>query len=395
MRRLHSKHHAAEGRGGTAAAVQVTQFVMREGVIDLGIGHPSISLLPLDLLTEAAAHRLGQGDASPLQYGAAFGNGYFRLALADFLSAGYGSPIAGEELFITSGASQALELVCACFTRPGDTIFVEEPTYFAALEVFRDHDVEIIGIPTDAAGLDVDALEQKLASRRPAILYTIPTFHNPSATTLPAERRARLVELSKAHGFLVVADEVYHLLYFDDPPPPPLAAHIGSGTVLSIGSFSKLLAPGLRLGWIQGAPPLLDRLAGMGLVKSGGGLSPFLSSLVLSALELGLLDEHLIRLRGSYRRRAKALVSALRESLSTQVTCAEPQGGFFVWLSLTGGADADALLAEAVRHGVAFKSGSTFSTSGAQRERLRLSFSFYEREELIEAVARLTQLIRR
>lgn len=255
-------------------AIATTQFTVPENVIDLGIGQPSLSLLPVAELREAAAHRLGSGDRHILQYGAAQGDGYFRQALARFLARHHGVPTEADQLLITAGASQALDLICTRLARPGDTVFVEEPTYFLALLIFRDYRLNVVGIPTDGQGLVIEALEAELRKHRPVFLYTIPAFHNPCAVTLSAERRARLVALSQAHGFTVVADEVYQLLHYTAAPPPPLAAHAGTGSVLSLGSFSKVLAPGLRLGWVQAAPARLAELLHAGLLESGGGPQP-------------------------------------------------------------------------------------------------------------------------
>jgi DNA-binding transcriptional MocR family regulator len=267
-------------------ALQTTQFTVPEDLIDLGIGQPSLSLLPAAALQEAAAHRLGLGDRHVLQYGAARGDGYFRRTLARFLARHHGVPTEMDQLLITAGASQALDLVCTRLARPGDTIFVEEPTYFLALLIFRDHQLNVVGIPMDDKGLIIEALEENLRKRRPVFLYTIPAFHNPSAATLSAQRRERLVELSQVHGFTIVADEVYQMLNYTAVPPQPFAAHIGTGSALSLGSFSKILAPGLRLGWIQAAPARLEALLHAGLLESGGGLNPFTSGIVRSAIRV-------------------------------------------------------------------------------------------------------------
>ena len=183
----------------------------------------------------------------------------------------YGTPVNPESLFITAGASQSLDWLCALFTQPGDTIFIEEPSYLYAFRIFTDHRLKVVGIPTDENGIIIEALEEALQHERPAFVYTIPTFQNPTGATLPPGRREQLVELSRTYNFLLIADEVYHCLHFDLPPPRPLAAHSAEGNIVSLGSFSKILAPGLRLGWIQGPPPILQRLTLSG-VADGGGL---------------------------------------------------------------------------------------------------------------------------
>lgn len=362
-------------------------------MIDLGIGQPGFSLLPLDVMRQASAHRLAQDDTTLLNYGAEQGDGTFLCALAEFLTTGYGMVVEAENLFVTAGASQGLDLLCTLLTQPGDTVFVEEPSYFIGLRILADRGLRLVGIPTDEHGLVVEALAEQLATVHPTFLYTIPTFQNPTGATLPAERRQRLVELSRQHNFLIVADEVYQLLHYTAAPPLPLAHHIDTEQVISLGSFSKILAPGLRLGWIQAAPTWITKLVEMGLVFSGGSLNHFTSNLVRSALELGLQQEYLAQLKATYQRRATALSAALHQYLPDVVTFAKPQGGFFIWAQLPADTDTAQLLERAVVNNVAFQPGIRFSSQDGLRNYLRLSFAFYDEEELVEGVRRLAQVV--
>jgi len=378
----------------TLQTIQTTQLDIPPGMIHLGIGQPDPSLLPLALMKNAAEHRLGHDDGSLLAYGAESGDGYFRLALSQFLTEHYHKPVDPDDLFVTAGASQGLDLICTLFTKPGDTIFVEEPSYFLALDIFRDHGLNIIGLPMDENGLIVEALEEGLTQHHPALLYCIPTFHNPSSITLSAARRERLVQLSQAHNLLIVADEVYHLLPYDSPPPQPLANYAHTGTILSMGSFSKILAPGLRLGWIQANQALLQRLVRSGLLQSGGGLSPFTSKLVQSALELGLQGDHLVKLKTVYGQRMDFLSAALRRHLGSFAGFSEPRGGFFIWLRLPEQIDAEALQPEARQHNVGYQPGIRFSSRQRLKNYIRLCFSFYDTPELETAVGRLADVLR-
>ena len=374
--------------------IQTIQVNVSDDIINFGFGLPSSSLLPVDIMRQAADHRLAQGDSSLLQYGAEQGDGHFLLALADFLKDGYGQSVQADNLFVTAGISQALDFICTMFTQPNDTVFVEEPTYFLALRIFADHQLNVISLPTDENGLIIDALEEKLAQQQPVFVYTIPTFHNPTGITLSHERRERLVELSQEHNFLIVADEVYQLLNYSTTPPPPMASYIESETVLSLASFSKILAPGLRLGWIQAAPALLKPLIGSGLLDSGGALNHFTSNLVRSVIELGLLGKHLAHLKTTYDQRVVALNAALRQHMPDWVTFTKPAGGFFFWLCLPEEMDTQQLLVEArQQHGVGFQPGIKFSSQQSQRNYLRLSFSFYQVDQLKEGVERLKQVI--
>jgi DNA-binding transcriptional MocR family regulator len=372
--------------------MQITQLDLPEGMIDFGIGQPALSLLPVEILGQAAEHRLKQGDPSILQYGTEPGNGYFRLALSEFLSEGYRMPVSADHLFITSGATQGLNLICTYFARSGDTIFVEEPSYFLALHLFKDHHLNVVSLPVDKDGLIIEALVEKLDRHKPVFLYTVPTFHNPSTVTLSADRRDRLVRLGEKHNFYIIADEVYQLLAYTVTPPPPMMTYDNSGTVLSLGSFSKILAPGLRLGWIQAKPTLFNKLKQSGLLLSGGGLNPFTSGIVQSVLELGLQHDHLERLRRVYGERSANLSAALRKHLPVGADFSEPQGGFFIWMRLPEELDAKSFCSKARKQNLDFQPGIHFSNRQGLRNYLRLSFSYYGVKDLCEGIKRLVNI---
>ena len=367
-----------------------------EGVIDLGWGHPSPRLHPTGMLRRAAEIALADGAPIPLQYGATQGYGPLLHSLAEFLSAqpSYTSAVSPDELFLTAGASQAIDHATTLFTRAGDTVFVEEPTYYLIQSIFEDHGLNVVGVPTDANGLRTDALQAMLESPdtpRPKMLYIIPTYQNPSGSVLPADRRRELVELAQKHRFIVLADEVYQLLHYAEPPPPPIASFDDSddGCVLSLGSFSKILGPGLRSGWLHARPPIIQRFANAGLTISGGGLNHFTSTLVHAVLQQGMLQDNIALLRRTYAERVNAMSDALREHLGDAVEFTAPGGGYFFWLNFTDGADADALLPVAQEHGVNYRPGSAFTASGAFPNALRLAFALYEPDMLAEGVRRL------
>lgn len=377
----------------SSARLAVTQSETAADVIDFGLGHPGPDLLPLGLLARAAATRLQGDDSSLLQYGHEQGDGYFRQALAAFLARHYATPVNMDELFVAGGASQALDLICTRYTQPGDVVFVEEPTYFLALRIFADHHLRVIPIATDQDGISPEAVKRALTVHRPVLLYTIPSFQNPSGVTLPAMRRQQLVALAAVYDFLLVADEVYHLLSYGDPPPPPLASYAATGHVLGLGSFSKILAPGLRLGWVQAAPQHIARLVNSGLLDSGGGLNPFTSGIVRVALEEGWQDAHLTHVRQVYGRRANALSAALRTQLGELVRFTAPDGGYFHWLTLPEAYDGEALFRQAAAYKVGFRPGARFSATGRLQHCLRLSFAHYDEAQLAEGVKRLAALL--
>ena len=372
---------------------RIAQLNLPPGMIDFGVGQPSPALLPLALLKEAAVSRLDENNPSFLAYGANQGDGYFRAALAHFLGKHYHTTVDADHLLVTSGASMGLDLLCTLFARPGDTIFVEEPSYFLALRIFADHHLNIVCIPMDEDGLIIEVLEKELKRHDPKFLYTIPMFNNPSSITLGTDRRKQLVELSRRHNFLIIADEVYHLLTFGkEPPPPPMASFIDSGTVLSLGSFSKILAPGLRLGWIHTGTRLLKIINDCGLLDSGGGMNPFTSAVVRSAIEMGLQQSQLTTLIATYSERKAALSHALREYLPNTVQFVEPDGGFFIWLVFPENIDTKRMLKAARQKNVGFLPGVKFSSRNGLHHCARLSFSYFDIPELEEGARRLANI---
>lgn len=369
-----------------------TQIEVPDGMIDFGVGQPGPSTLPYAAIQQAAAHRLALPDSQHLNYGPEQGDGAFLELLAEFLEGGYAIPVSPLSLMVTAGASAALDLIVGHFAEPGDTIFVEEPTYFLAPRIFRDRGLTVIGIPTDENGLQIEALEEALQQHKPKFVYTIPVHHNPSGVTLSSDRRQQLVQLSVAHGFYIVADEVYQLLTYDETPPQPFAGMIDSETVFSVGSFSKIWGPGMRLGWIQAGPKLMERLLTIGFVFSGGSLNQFSSQIMRSALALGLQQQFLTTLKETYGRRCALLCNAIREHLGDVVTFRDPTGGFFVWVKFADGVDTAALIPAAAEHDVSFQAGVNFSSDGGLQNYMRFCFAHYEDDDLVEGVWRLAKL---
>ena len=366
----------------------ITQMDIPPRFIDLGMGNPDLDLLPLELLRQAAETLFAAGDRRSLQYGLEQGNGYFRCALAEFLTRAYGTNVDPGLLFVTAGASSALDLLCTLYTRPGDMIFVEEPSYFLALRIFEDHGLRVVPIPMDNDGMDLDMLGEKLAEFRPKFIYIIPTFQNPSGLTLSQARREKLVEWAQCYNFLVVADEVYHFLPYTQTPPQAFAAFADDvEQVISVNSFSKILAPGLRLGWIQAHGAVIERLAGSGLLDSGGGMNPFMSALVRGVIESGGLEKNIASLRMEYAGRLKALDAALRQHLPA-VKYTLPQGGFFFWVNLPG-VDVAVLRRKARGFKVDLRQGALFSSRMGKQDFMRLSFCFYGPKAIEEGVKRL------
>ncbi len=362
------------------------------GTINLGIGQPSADLLPVDLVQRASELFFETAQPLELNYGVVRGDQRFLDALADFLSANYGATAASEQLFVTGGNSQALDLVSTVFASPGDTVFVEEPSYFLAFKIFRDHGLNVVGIPIDDDGLCVDDLRDALKSHQPAFIYTIPSFHNPGGQSTTAERRQQVVELAEKHDFLIVADEVYQMLYYYEAPPPAYGTMTASERVLSLGSFSKILAPAMRLGWIQTSENLLRQIVTNGFVNSGGSINHISSHIVRQAMESGSLAAHIDKLRGAYRSRLEAMHAALLEHFADIATWTKPDGGYFFWLTFDESVDTEPLRNRARELETGFQGGAVFSTQGKLSNCLRICFAHYNEDDIREGVARMRPL---
>jgi len=362
------------------------------GVIDLGRGDPPLSLLPLDLIRESAQIRLSGNDNSFLQYGTEQGDGYLLLALSNFLTKNYGLNVQPENLFITNGISNALDLICTLCTQAGDTVLVEEPSYFLALRIFADHHLNVVSIDTDENGLIPASLEEKLSESRPQFLYLIPSFHNPTGYSLSQERRERVVQLAKEHDLLIVADEVYHFLNYGSQPFTPIAFHTDAKNVISLGSFSKILAPGLRLGWLQAHPDVIKRFAACGLLDSGGGMNPFTSAVVRGVIESGGLENNIGKLRHIYQNQVAAMDEALRLHLPDAVYKV-PQGGYFFWVRLNDRVNASELRKKVSTFKVDFRPGALFSSRNGLENYMRLCFIHYEVDDIQEGILRLKECL--
>ncbi len=382
--------------------LRMAQVDVPEGVIDLGIGQPDDSVYPVEAFRRAASVVFAEGSSiEHYQYGAEYGDGRHRIALGRFLSQAYGFPVDPELLFTTNGNSQALDMVCTVYSRPGDVVVVEEPSYFLAHGIFADHGLEVVGVPIDEDGLDPDRVDSELTrlareGRRVPFIYTIPVFHNPTGVTLGEQKRARLVEVAADHGVLVVADEVYHLLPTDHavPLPPAMSRWIDTGAVLSLGTFSKILSPGLRLGWVHGSAERVAALADSGLVVSGGGLNPIPSRLVTEVIASGDLDANITSLCREYDKRVTVMHQALEAHMPDGVRWMRPRGGYFFWLEVPEGVDASRVRAAAREEEVDFREGSLFSAVGSLDRYLRLSFAYYREPDIFEGVVRLGRALR-
>lgn len=361
-------------------------------IIDLGIGRPNTRDLPLRELGVASARTFARGEANFLQYGPDPGDTTLRASLSNLLSAQYANLVEAKNLLLTCGASHAIDLILSRYTRPGDTILVEDPTYFFALDIFRGRGLKLVPVHMDHDGLDLTDLRQQLLRFSPRLLYTIPTLHNPTGIRLTPERRQEMVDLTRQQNCLIVADEVYHLLTAPHAPPP--LRSYDADHVLSVSSFSKILAPGIRLGWIEASERHQAELLRCGVVRSGGAVSPFVSAIVHEMIATGSQLELLDDRRSFYQRRVDWAAKVLRSHLPDEITFHNPHGGFFLWLQGPEHLNCEELRREARTVGVDFRPGTFFSCQNSFRNCLRICCTYFSESDTEDAMGRLCRLLK-
>jgi DNA-binding transcriptional MocR family regulator len=370
------------------------QYRDRPGIIDLSWGHPMPSLLPVEAWQVAAEATLSGQGWRALTYGYAAGPGPLvewlsaHLAEVDLRAPG------PAETFVTTGASQGLELLLSALTRPDDVVLVDSPTYHLALRTIADHRVEVVGAPADRAGIDPEATNHlvrqlRATGRRVSLLYLVPTHANPTGRCLPDDRRQALVELSRDLPLPVIEDDTYRDLTYDAPAPASLWSLADNAPVIRLGSFSKTVAPGVRLGWLNAHPDLITTLTSRGYVHSGGGLNHTTALTMAEYATSGAYTHHLTHIQSTYTTNRNALTKALHPVFHTPT----PAGGWFLWLPLPPGITAKALLPEAEAQGVSFLPGPGFFVTGEGNDHIRLSFSMYDPATLTEAAHRLGQAL--
>ncbi|HNZ89883.1 MAG TPA: PLP-dependent aminotransferase family protein [Acidovorax sp.] len=385
----------------TSAIRELFKLLGKPGIISFAGGFPDSALFDVDGIRAASQAALAEEPGAALQYGATEGYQPLREQLAAFMASKGAPDVAPEQLIVTTGSQQALDLLGKTMIGPGDKVIVEGPTFLATIQCFRLYGAEVISAPIDGEGVNVDALERLIAEHRPKLVYLIPTFGNPSGATLSLARRKKVLELAVKYQTLVVEDDPYGDLYFGEAPPPSLLALSsqvpGSRALLAhCGSLSKVLSPGLRIGWLIAPPELLAK-AVMCKQFSDAHTSTFAQATGAHYLKAGRMPATLAHVREVYAERAQALCDALRKELGDAVQFVQPQGGLFVWLRLTGAggkqADANLLAKAAIEKGVAFVPGTPFFAQHPDPATLRLSFATADVDKIREGVARLAQAL--
>lgn len=359
----------------------------RPGVISFAGGLPAPDLFDLDGARESFAAVLATAGARALQYSATEGNAELRARIADRYTA-RGLPTGTDQIVVTTGSQQALSLLATTLVDPGDVVLVESPSYLAALQCFSLAGARLVAVPSDDVGIDLDALDRLAAELAPRALYTVPTFQNPTGRTLDAQNRSGVVASAERFSFRVIEDDPYAELRYGGEPVPSMASMTDSNLVVCTGSFSKILAPGLRLGWLRADPSVRPALV---VAKQAADLHTSTLDQAAAAhyLGTGRLDASVGRARAAYGHRRDAMLAGLATALPSGSWWNAPDGGMFVWASVPERIDTAAMLPWALQHDVAFVPGAPFFPSAPATNTMRLSFTTYGPHLIDEGLARL------
>jgi DNA-binding transcriptional MocR family regulator len=385
----------------TSAIRELFKLLGKPGIISFAGGFPDSAMFDVDGIQAAVNHALTEEAGAALQYGATEGYQPLREQLSQFMTSKGAQGVAPENLIVTTGSQQALDLLGKTLVSPGDKVIVEGPTFLATIQCFRLYGAQLISAPIDGNGVNTDELEKLIVEHRPKFVYLIPTFGNPSGAMLSLERRKKVLELAVKYQTLVVEDDPYGDLYFGEAPPPSLlnlsATVPGSRELLvHCGSLSKVLSPGLRVGWMIAPAELLAK-ATMCKQFSDAHTSTFAQATAAQYLKAGRMPATLAHVRKVYAERAQAMGDALRQELGDAIEFVQPQGGLFVWARLTGAggkvADGNVFAKRAIEQGVAFVPGTPFFCAHPDPATLRLSFATADVDKIREGVARLARAL--
>ena len=385
----------------TSAIRELFKLLGKPGIISFAGGFPDSALFDVEGMRASVDAALSTDPGAALQYGATEGFQPLREQLAAFMAAKGAQSVAAEDLIVTTGSQQALDLLGKTLISPGDTVIVEGPTFLATIQCFRLYGARLVSAPIDGQGVRTDELERLIVEHRPKFIYLIPTFGNPSGAMLSLERRRRVLELAVRYDTVVGEDDPYGDLYFDAPPPPSLlqlSAEVPGSRerLVHCGSLSKILSPGLRVGWMVAPAELLAK-ATMCKQFSDAHTSTFAQATAAQYLAAGRLPAALSAVRRVYAERAVSMGEALRREIGAAVSFVPPAGGLFVWARLTGadgrGTDAAALARSAIDEGVAFVPGAPFYCADPDQATFRLSFATVGKERIEEGVRRLARAL--
>ncbi len=371
---------------------ELLKFTQMPDVISFAGGLPAPEVFPVREFEEAATYVLRTKGEQALQYSPTEGLIPLKECLAEKMQK-YGVPAEPENILLTNGSQQALDLIGRIFIDPGDTIITGEPTYLGALQAFKVYRPKIVGIPVDDEGMQVDALEEALKSHSPKFIYVLPNFHNPMGVTLTYERRVKLVKLAAKYGVPIIEDDPYGELRFEGEDITPIVV-LHKENVLYLSTFSKTLAPGIRLGWVVAPQKIIVKLV---QAKQATDLhtSTFIQMIVEDIMRRGIMAAHAKVIRKVYGERRNVMIAAMEEHFPEGVSWTKPAGGLFLWVKTPESIDTTKLLEKAIEEKVAFVPGNVFYPTGGGHNTMRLNFSNAKPEMIKEGIKRLGNALRK
>jgi 2-aminoadipate transaminase len=379
-----------------SAIREILKHLQKPGMISFAGGLPAPETFPVDDLREIADEILVKNGPESLQYGTTEGDPFLRKMLVERHNR-QGLKISIENLIITSASQQALDLIARVFLDPGDYVLCGLPSYLGGLNAFTFYGAKLKGISLDNDGMKPDELEEtiivlKELGRKIKFIYVIPDFQNPSGITLPEARRKRIIEIADKYDLLIVEDSPYREVRFEGEPQKLIYELDTTGRVITLCTFSKIFAPGFRVGWVIGNPEILEKLV---MAKQTADLctSSFVQKIIARYIEKGLLEKNLKKTIELYRERRTVMINCFRKYMPSGVTWTEPQGGLFLFVTLPGHIDTDEIFKKALLKNVAFVAGSSFFCNNTGHNTMRINFSFSNNEEIETGVERLSQVI--
>jgi len=362
-------------------------------IISLAGGLPSKDAFPVEEMEKAFSQALQESKGNALQYGPTEGYMPLRKWIADYMGE-QGVKCSAEEIMITTGSQQGIELISRAMIEPGDTVIVESPSYMAALQVFKNQEANVIAVPSDDEGIVTEGLKEILVKEKPKFIYVIPTFQNPSGLTLGKKRRQELLQMADELDILVVEDNPYGELRYKGEAQPVLRSMSKPEDVVYLGTFSKIVAPGLRIGWMVTTPEAVKKLAAM--KQSCDLLSNLTSQIALTKfLETGILPSHIEKIKALYSIKRDAMEAALKKYFPEGVAWTDAEGGMFIWATLPEGIDTLEMFPAALEAKVAYVPGIAFFPDGRGKRSMRLNFSGPSLEEIEEGIKRLGEAIQK
>ena len=389
---------SASGKGMKRSAIrEILKHLQKPGMISFAGGLPAPETFPVEDIKEIVIEVLEKHGTEALQYGTTEGDAGLRRALVERHNR-QGLNIGIDNLIITTGSQQALDLISRIFIDPGDYVLCCLPSYIGGLNAFTAYGVKLKGITLDSEGMKPDELEEtiihlKELGRKIKFIYVIPDFQNPAGITLPESRRIKIIEIAEKYDLLIVEDSPYREVRFRGEPQRMMYELDNTGRVITLCTFSKILSPGFRVGWVIGHPEILDKIA---MAKQTADLctSSFVQKIIALYLEKGLLENNLKKTISLYSGRRDFMIKCFRDQMPENVTWTEPEGGLFLFVTLPRHLDADDIFRKAIERNVAFVSGSSFFCNDSGRNTMRINFSFSSPVEIEEGVKRLSIVIR-